>query len=191
MPRHSNARMLVHQRLEAKSLFESGACSRAQLARRFGVSWTTIERWVKRSSPLDKTTPVRTKRVVTPEYEQAVISYRRENPHHGAIRVALALQEQFPFAHRGTVALILKRHGLTNKRVARPKSPWKIPLGRHRLQMDVQQLPAIKGGQGFEYKISLIHLKTRWKYSEIHDNCSSQTMALVYQRALDNLPPFS
>jgi hypothetical protein len=57
--------------------------------------------------------------------------------------------------------------------------------------MDVQQLPVVKGGRGFEYKISLIHLKTRWKYSEIHKNCTSQTVAAVYQRALDNLPPFS
>jgi hypothetical protein len=59
------------------------------------------------------------------------------------------------------------------------------------LQGDIQQLTAIKGNQGFEYKISFIHLKTRWKYSEIHADCKSETIARAYQRTLDNLPPFS
>jgi len=90
-------------------------------------------------------------------YEQAIIAYRQHSPHHGAIRIAVALQDEFAFAHRGTVALILKAHGLTRKRVARAKPAWKIPVGKHRLQMDIQQLPAIAGSRGFEYKISLIH----------------------------------
>jgi hypothetical protein len=77
------------------------------LARRFGVHPNTIHRWATRTSPLDKSAPTRSRRVVTPAYEQAVIEYRRLNPHHGPIRIALALQEQFDFAHRGTVALIL------------------------------------------------------------------------------------
>jgi hypothetical protein len=140
---------------------------------------------------LDSKTATRDKRVVTPAYEQAVLEYRRQNPQHGAIRIALALQDQFAFAHRGTVALILKRHGLRRKATPRLKPAWKIPVGKHRLQMDIQQLPAIAGATGFEYKISLIHLKTRWKYSEIHADCTSATVAGVYQRALDNLPPFS
>ena len=50
--------------------------------------------------------------------------------------------------------------------------------------MDVQQLPAIEGGTGFEYKISLIHLSTRIKYSEIHSNYTSETVAGVFQRVL-------
>jgi transposase len=191
MKLHANAALTISQRQQVKRLFESGRHTQAQLARDFGVHPATIARWGKRESPQDKLRPTRQKRVVTPEYEQAVISYRQDNPQHGAIRIALALQEQFPCAHRGTVALILKRHGLTCKKVARSKPQWKIPVGQHRLQMDIQQLPAVKGGQGFEYKISLIHLKTRWKYSEIHGDCSSQTVALVYQRAVDNLPPFS
>jgi hypothetical protein len=78
---------------------------------------------------------------------------------------------------------------LTEKQT-RQKTKWKIPVGRHRLQCDVQQLPAIKGSQGFQYKVSFIHLKTRYKYSEIHPDQRSETIAGVYKRALDNLPPF-
>jgi transposase len=196
MKLHANAALTISQRKQVKGLATRGEHSQAQLARRFGVHPNTISRWAKRESPLDHKAPIRAKRVVTPQYEQAVIAYRIANPHHGAIRIALALQDEFAFAHRGTVALILKRHGLTRKRTPRPKPAWKIPVGKHRLQMDIQQLPAVQGGHDFEYKISLIHLKlihlkTRWKYSEIHDDCTSVTVAAVYQRALDNLPPFS
>ena len=61
---------------------------------------------------------------------------------------------------------------------------------RYRTQMDVQQLPAIKGGIGFEYKISIIHLWTRIKYSAIHDNYQRETIADVFKRSMDVLPPF-
>jgi transposase InsO family protein len=51
-------------------------------------------------------------------------------------------------------------------------------------------LPAIRGGHGREYKISLIHLRTRLKYSEIHPNATSPVIAQVLERAQDRLPPF-
>jgi hypothetical protein len=54
----------------------------------------------------------------------------------------------------------------------------------------VQQLPAVAGGHSFEYKVSLIHLRTRLKYSEIHPQCTSAVVADVVERALPRLPPF-
>lgn len=57
--------------------------------------------------------------------------------------------------------------------------------------MDIQQLPAIEGSSGFDYKISIIHLATRMKYSEIHDNSETATIAGVFERSLERLPPFS
>lgn len=191
MKQHANATLTIAGRKQVKLLFETEDLSLAELARQFQVNRETIKKWTERDSPLDKPSPERKKRVVTPEYESAVTEYRKANPTQGAIRIALALQSKFSFAHRGTVARILKKHGLTNKTRTRIKPKWKIPVGRHRLQMDIQQLPAIKGGKGFEYKISLIHLRTRWKYSEIHADYTSETVARVYQRAMDNLPPFS
>jgi transposase len=191
MKQHANATLTIAQRKKVKWLFENEGLSKSQLARRFGVHRRTIAKWVDRDSPLDKISAERKKQVITPDYEQAVLEYRKAHPTRGAIPIALALKEKFPFANRGTVALILKRNGLTKKTKSRPKTKWKIPVGKHRLQGDIQQLTAIKGNQGFEYKISFIHLATRWKYSEIHSDYTSQTIAGVYQRALDNLPPFS
>lgn len=191
MKQHANATLTVAKRKQVKLLFETQQVSIAELARRFHVHRDTIRKWIHRASPFDQPAVDRKKRVVTPAYERAVLEYRQAHPSLGAIRIALALQSRFPFANRGTVALILKREGLTRQTRARPKTKWQIPVGRHRLQCDVQELPAIKGNKGFEYKISFIHLRTRWKYSEIHADCTTETVAAVYQRALDRLPPFS
>lgn len=56
--------------------------------------------------------------------------------------------------------------------------------------MDVQQLPAVQGNSGYEYKVSLIHLKTRMKYSEIHAEQNTRLMADVLEKARARLPPF-
>ena len=56
--------------------------------------------------------------------------------------------------------------------------------------MDWQQLPAIWGGSGFAFKISIIHMSTRIKYSEIHDDHCTRTLAGFLERAVRRLPPF-
>jgi transposase InsO family protein len=56
--------------------------------------------------------------------------------------------------------------------------------------MDIQQLPALKGQRGCEYKIRVIQLRTRMKYSEMHPRASSTQVAAVLQRAVNRLPPF-
>lgn len=71
---------------------------------------------------------------------------------------------------------------LNRPEAAKDKQVQHLPTGKHRTQMNIQQLPAIAGNQGFEYKISIIHLSTRIKYSEIHDNYESAAIAAVYQR---------
>ena len=190
MQLHANAALTVKQRQEVRRLHEAGTSIR-RLAQRFGVNPSTIQRWVKRPSPLDLTTaPVAHHTVITPEYRAAVVVYRKAHPNHGPIRIAQELSEAFPGAHRGTILRILQEEGLTHPPHKEKRPPRPIPVGRHRVQMDIQQLPAIEGGKGFQYKISVIHLRTRLKYSEIHDDHRSATVAGVLVRAIDLLPPF-
>jgi transposase len=115
MKQHANATLTVAQRIKVKLLFDNQGLSKSELARHFGVHRRTIAKWVNRDSPLDKTSETRKKQMVTPDYEQAVIEYRKANPTSGAIPIALALKEKFSSANRGTVALILKAQGLTKK----------------------------------------------------------------------------
>ncbi len=192
MKLHANASLTVHQRLEVRRLHKDQNVSIRELADRFHVNPTTIQRWVGRDVPLDlSTAPKHPHTVVTPEYRAAVIAYRQAHPRHGPIRIAAELKGPFPMTNRGTVQRILQEENLAMTKTKLPQEPWHIPVGRHRIQMDVQQLPAIEGSKGFEYKISVIHLRTRVKYSEIHARATSEVVAGVLRRALDRLPPFS
>lgn len=191
MKLHSQAALTLKQRQEVKKLHEEEKASIRKLAERFGVNPTTIQRWIARESPLDRSTSaIRKRTVITDEYRKAVVEYRKQYTNHGPIRIAQELQPIFPGANRGTVLRILQEEGLTRPPKPEKKPRKGIPVGRHRIQMDIQQLPAIEGGTGFEYKISAIHLRTRLKYSEIHPDHKSSTVAGVLKRALDFLPPF-
>jgi len=192
MKLHAQAALTVSQRQEVKLLHKEKAVSIRQLARQFRVNPTTIQRWVHRDSPLDKSSaPLHHATVITQAYRQTVISYRKANPLHGPIRIAQELKQDFPMANRGTVLRILQEENLTRPRPLMPAVHQPIPVGRHRIQMDIQQLPVVEGQKGFEYKITAIHLRTRLKYSEIHADHTSETVAGVLRRALDLLPPFS
>ncbi|WP_247238002.1 hypothetical protein [Telluribacter sp. SYSU D00476] len=194
MKLHKNASLTLRQRRQVKDLYASGDYSQQALAERFGVHLLTIRKWLSRSELTDRSSaPLHKARAITAAFEDAVAAYR-QNPatsHHGKVRIAYELQQQHACSNPSNVYLVLKKQGLNKPRKTKAPISAHLPVGRHRTQMDIQQLPAVKGGQGFEYKISIIHLSTRIKYSEIHDNCHSSTVAAVYQRALENLPPFS
>jgi hypothetical protein len=191
MKLHAQAALTPQQRQEVRRLHEEEGISVRRLATRFHVNETTIQRWIKRENPLDLTTaPIEHHTIVTPEYRAAVIDYRLKNPNHGPIRIAQALRPRFSFANRGTVLPILQQENLIHPPAPEPRKHKPIPVGHHRIQMDIQQLPAVKGGHGFEYKVSAIHLRTRLKYSEILPNHKSETMVEFLKRALPMLPPF-
>lgn len=114
MKLHANASLTLKQRREIKEWYESGHSVKS-LAERYGVHETTIRRWIKRASPLDRSSVPHTRnRVVTDAYRQAVIAYRQAHPYAGPIRIAQALMVDYPQAHRGTVVRILQSAGLTH-----------------------------------------------------------------------------
>jgi hypothetical protein len=178
MKLHAMAALTAAQRTEVRRLHTEDRISIRELARRFGVNPTTVQRWTGRDSPLDRSSaPRRTRSSITPSYREAVMTYRQSHPHHGPIRIAHELRSEHPRAHRGTVLKILQAAGLTRPRPARVRTVRPIPVGPHRIQMDLQQLPAFQGGKRSEYKVSCIHLRTRLKYSEIHPEATSVVAA--------------
>ena len=190
---HNNAALTMKQRKSIKSLYATGQHSMQSLAEQFGTTRKTISKWVKRESTQDRSSAPKARRIrITPEFEQAVVAYRSNEitAHHGVIRIAEALKKEHACANPSNVYLVLKRLRLSRPRVVKPLEKRGIPVGKHRTQMDIQQLPAIEGKGGFEYKISIIHLSTRIKYSEIHDNYNTTTIAKVYENAIERLPPF-
>lgn len=191
---HSNASLTGNQRKAVQELYASGHHTMEALASQFKTTRKTISKWVHRDTQCDRSSAPKSHwRSITPDFEQAVAAYRADEAtsHHGPVRIAKELSSSHACSNPSNAYLVLKRLELTSATAARPKSKGCIPVGKHRTQMDVQQLPALKGGTGFEYKISIIHLSTRVKYSEIHDNYDTGTIAKVYENALERLPPFS
>lgn len=188
---HANAKLTIKHRQEMRRLHMEEHHSIRQLARMFHVNPSTAQKWATRESPCDKSSAPRQPRtIVTEVYRAAVLRYRAEHPHHGPIRIAQELKDVFPQANRGTILRLLQHVHATRFRVSKVKPRKPIPVGRHRVQMDIQQLPAIEGNTGFEYKISVIHLRTRLKYSEIRTDATSRTLAAVLEEATRRLPPF-
>ena len=192
MKLHGNAALTINQRREVKRLHDEERWSYRKLAKKFGVNVTTISRWVRRDSPLDlSTTPRKQKSGLSQEQKEAIKQYKKENPKAGARTIATVLGRQFGHICHSTISLFLKAEGLGNPPLTkkeREKQPLKV--GKHRLQMDFQILPAIRGKEGFEYKITIIHMATRMKYSEIYQEMTSEVATQALKNALAHLPPF-
>jgi transposase len=187
---HPKAALTSVQCARVQHLHRAGM-SQSALARQFGVHRRTIQRWIARPDTADRTGGPRThgRRVVTDVARDAVIAERQAHPRHGPKRRAQDRRPRVPTANTATVWRILHAAGLTQrppkKRQRRP-----IPVGRHRVQLDIQELLAIRGSRGREDTIRLIHLRTRMKYAEIHPPGASRRIAGVLRRAIGRLPPF-
>lgn len=193
MKLHKNATLTPKQRQRIRTLHLTGEHSKVSLAHLFGVNRKTVAKWVERTELSDKSScPPRKPSKITDAFKEAVKTYRQDplTSHHGKVRIAHELAANHACSNASNVYKVLQELQLNRVKTAKDKQANSIPTGKHRTQMDIQQLPAIAGNEGFAYKISIIHLSTRIKYSEIHDNYESTTIAAVYQRALDNLPPF-
>lgn len=191
MKLHANAALTVNQRKEVKQLHQKEGLTYKKLAERFGVNINTISRWVRRDSPLDlSSAPKKRRSGLTKEQKEAILEYRNENHEAGGKTIASVLGKEYgPMSH-ATISRFLKDEGFTSPPKKKPRKIEPLKVGRHRLQMDIQTLPAIEGGEKFEYKITIIHMATRMKYSEIHPKITAETVAQAVRNALGHMPPF-
>lgn len=148
MQTHKNAALTVRQREQVQQAVRAGTASRRQLAARYGVNLTTIQRWAGRTDgqprrlgrPVGSGSP-------PPDYETAVLVARIRQPGHGPVRIAHDLRPRFARADRGTVLALLQAHGLT--RGTRPKKADPAPAGGAAPGADGRAVPAqTAAGQG-------------------------------------------
>lgn len=188
---HKNASLTIRQRIEVKRLHVEEGLSLRKLAGRFRVNLSTIQRWVHRASPLDlSSTPERKRQGLTTLQQDALRMYRKEHPEAGPKSISTALAPDYGVMHPITIYRYLKGQNLIKPVKKKPPVIRPLTVGKHRIQMDIQQLPAIEGGEKFEYKLSAIHMATRMKYSEIHAGISSEVVASFLKKALAHMPPF-
>lgn len=108
MKYHPNAKLTVHQRSEMRERFLQG-WSIKQLARFYHVNTKTVQRWIHREDPQDRSTaPKRRCFKRPPGLVDAVVKLKQENPAKGTLGIALYLRQQFPGLSRSRVRLILK-----------------------------------------------------------------------------------
>ncbi len=151
---HKNAGLTPGQRQQVRELFATGQHSKTSLAKRFGVSRQTIAKWADRPESADRSSAPLTKATsITPAFEAAVAAYRSDEPtsHHGKVRIAHELKGEHACSNPSNVYTVLKRLRLNKPpKPAAEREAKPIPVGKHRTQMDIQQLPAVEGGQGFD-----------------------------------------
>lgn len=111
--------------------WQTGRYSKAELARRYGVSRTTLYKWLGRYqrcegleelSRAPRNQPRRTSAAV----ERQILELRGELPLRGAAKLKAIWEEahaEQPWPARSTIAGILKRHGLTVNRRRRRVPP--------------------------------------------------------------------
>ena len=188
---HPKAALTSGQRARVQHLHRAGM-SQSALARQVGVHRHTIQRWIARPDTADRTSGLRThgRRVVTDVARDAVIAEWQAHPRHGPKRSAQDWRPRVPTANTATVWRILHAAGLTRRPPQKKRQRRPIPVGRHRVQLDIQELPAIRGSRGREDTIRLIPLRTRMKSTEIHPPGASRRSAGVLRRAIGRLPPF-
>ena len=123
MKQHGNSSLTIAQRSLIHELYHSKKAKKSELARRFNVNRKTIDRWVDRDTPYDKPSgPKEPRTVITPQYREAVIEYRKSHPDHGPKTIAYYLKAEFSFANRGTVLRILQQEGMSKRNPKEKKS---------------------------------------------------------------------
>lgn len=111
---HKNAKLTLKQREEVKLLHRQAGWSYRKLSGHFRVNVSTIQKWAKRENAEDKAKCGKSASgALWGPYRQAVIAYRHQNPHHGPIRIALALKAAFARANSSSVQRILQAEGLS------------------------------------------------------------------------------
>lgn len=115
MKLHKNAALTPKQRQEIKELYATGKYKKVELARRFCTTEKTIAKWLKRDDIHDySSAPKNHYTVVTQEYEDAVLEYRKNHEDHGPKRIAYELKDEISGINPSTVYQILKRANKIN-----------------------------------------------------------------------------
>ena len=123
MKYHGNARLTIHQRRALRADYLAGM-SRAELAAKYHVSPSTVQKWADRDTPEDRSSaPHRRRSKRPPGYKAAVRPLRQAHRAWGTRRLAHELRAWYPRASRSTVRHILRVAGLQAPPPAAVASP--------------------------------------------------------------------
>lgn len=167
--------------------------SEASIARRFGVTPSTVRRWRGRATGEDRShTPHRLQTTLNAAQEAVVLELRRSlglslDDLTGVVREFL-----HPTILRSSVHRLLKRNGLSARPVTGgPDKPAHKPFKVYEpgyLHVDVKYLPQMPGESSRRYLFVAIDRATRWVFVRIMDTKSARCAA-TFLRALAKACP--
>jgi len=189
---HKNATTTPRIRAEIQAAPPS--ISDAELARRFGVTDSTISRWRRRDSVEDRShTPHDLRATLSPAQEAIVIELRCTLllPLDDLLRVVREFIE--PTLSRSALDRCLRRHGVSSLEDLMPKVEREKPKAFKSyepgyLHIDVKHLPKMSDEKVHQYLFVAIDRATRWVYLEIRPTKSAKDGAEFMQALLSAAP---
>jgi len=147
------------------------------LARRVGVSVSTIARWKKRSSVEDAWhTPQRLQTTLTPAQESVVLALRTTLGLSLDDLLAVVREFIHPTITRASLHRMLKRHGVSSREARRVERPKAKPFKAYEpgfVHVDVKYLPQMADETSRRYLFVAIDRATRWVFVRIYASKSA------------------
>lgn len=111
---HKSARTTPATRTEIKKLYFDEGVKTSEISKRFGVSQTTIYKWIKRESNQDLKMGTKTPNTVLNKFEEQIVCSVRKNLLLSLDDLYVTLKDQIPKLSRSNLHRCLQRHGLSN-----------------------------------------------------------------------------
>jgi transposase InsO family protein len=181
---HPNARTTPRTRAEIQASGEAVAV----LARRYGVSETTVRRWRARTSQEDRSHRRHDLGQSTSPTEEALIVELRRSLRLSTDDITQVLNRAGSRLSRDAVYRAMRRLGVAGRLAmpapARPRRFGETPPGF--LHVDLKYLRKLKG-RG-EFALVAIERSTRFVHLEVLPDRRAETVAAALERCLDALP---
>ena len=179
-----------------RKMIQESDLSERKLAKKFGISRSTVRRWKKRDSVEDKShRPHRMRTTLTPEQEIIVVELRKTLllP----LDDLLAVVREFinPKLSRSALDRCLRCHGVSNLKELVPQDEKNEPKKKTfkdyepgYVHVDVKYLPQMPDEKSRKYLFVAIDRASRWVYFEIFAEKSASNAASFLKRLIDKAP---
>jgi transposase InsO family protein len=159
------------------------------LARRHGISPTTVQKWRKRMSTMDARMGPKTIRstVLTAEEEALIVAFRR----HSLLPLddcLYALQPTIPHLTRSALHRCLQRHGISRLPAMESDSMGKrrfkaYPIGY--FHMDIAE---VRTGEGKLHLFVAIDRTSKFAFAQLHEKADRPTACAFLEALLEAVP---
>ena len=176
------------QRLTARAIQASQESVRA-LARRYGISPTTVQKWKKRTHVADA--PMGPKQVrssvLSPEEEAIIVAFRRHTllPLDDCL---YALQPTIPHLTRSSLHRCLKRHGISRLPDAEGDTSSRKRFKPYPIGFFHIDIAEVRTEEGKLHLFVAIDRTSKFAFAELHETATTQTSKAFLRSLVEAVP---